>query len=150
MKSRRNLIVLALLVIVATVGWTQLRASARAWEPGDVELKLDVTVSADWLVEMGLVLTNNGEKDATFRFRSGQQHELVIQRKDAAGNWVKMWQWSDDMMFTEALTSITLASGEAETFTGTWTADQAGEYRVIGTVLDRNTTLETQTLFTIE
>jgi|GEM_PF-2582964 len=150
MKSRLSLLILAGLVIMAcTVGWTQLRASARGWEPGDIDLALNVTVDNNSVL-MTLVLTNNGTKDATFRFRSGQQHELVIQQKDAGGKWVKVWQWSDDMMFTEALTSITLEPGQFETFTGTWEAEQAGEYRVIGTMLDRNTNLEAQATFTIE
>ncbi len=146
-KSTLALIAVAV-IVVATFGYAQLRAFARCWDPSSVALALEATTVGD-AVTLKLTLSNSGDTEAVFSFASGKQHDFVVLRKTGT-QWTKVWQWSDDMMFTEALTEITLAPGETHSLTSTWQSAEAGEYRVVGSIVDRHTTLEAHAAFEIE
>ena len=58
-------------------------------------------------VRFTLQVTNPGPAPLALHFRSGQSYDFVV--TDGAAT---VWRWSEDMMFTQALRSETLAPGE--------------------------------------
>src|SRR5439155_14861240 len=66
-------------------------------------------------VALSLTVTNPGNAPVTLQFSSGQKYDFEVRR---AGQVV--WRWAADRMFTQALTSLTLAPGERKVFTETW------------------------------
>jgi intracellular proteinase inhibitor BsuPI/copper amine oxidase-like protein len=87
-------------------------------------------------VVLTLTVTNAGRAPVTLQFSSGQKYDFEVRR---AGQVV--WRWAAERMFTQALTSMTLAPGERKTFTETWKqvgndgqAVPAGSYEVVATL----------------
>jgi hypothetical protein len=87
-------------------------------------------------VTLTLTVTNAGRAPVTLQFSSGQKYDFEVRR---AGQVV--WRWAADRMFTQALTSMTLAPGERKLFTETWKqvgndgqAVPAGSYEVVATL----------------
>jgi len=75
---------------------------------------LSVEPAAD-SVRFLLQVTNATRGPLTLEFRSGQSFDFAV---GDGGRTV--WTWSDDMMFTQALRSETLAAGETRSFDATW------------------------------
>lgn len=72
-------------------------------------------------VSFELTVRNTGEGPVRIPFRSGQQYDFEVSRDGRP-----VWRWSEGRFFTQALTSISLAPGEAKTFTGRWNLQTAG------------------------
>lgn len=92
---------------------------------------LEVSLSADRTaypvgtpVTLTFTVRNRGDAPLTLAFPSGQMFDLVIGPPDSPA---VVWRWSQGQFFTQALTSRTLAPGEALTLTATWDQrNQAG------------------------
>jgi hypothetical protein len=67
-------------------------------------------------VRLILSVRNGGATPATLRFSSGQRCDFAV--LDDRGR--RLWQWSDDRMFTQSLGSMTLQPGETRSFEATW------------------------------
>ena len=99
-------------------------ADRRQYQPGDT-LVATMTVG------------NPLAEAVTLQFSTGQTYDFII--RDERGK-VKLWQWSDGMAFTQALTSRALAVGESYTVSEQWTipvgdgAPDPGLYRIFGLV----------------
>jgi hypothetical protein len=87
-------------------------------------------------VALTLTVTNGSRSPVTLEFSSGQKVDFEVRRGGQA-----VWRWSADRMFTQALTSLTLAPGERKVFTETWKQQDnngqpvpAGSYEAIATL----------------
>jgi hypothetical protein len=106
---------------------------------GGVQLRLTsdrATYPVGAPVALTLAVINAGRAPVTLQFSSGQKYDFEVRR---AGQVV--WRWAADRMFTQALTSMTLAPGERKAFTETWKqvgndgqAVPAGSYEVVATL----------------
>jgi hypothetical protein len=119
----------------------------RGWNPAD--LGLDLQVDPGEVTVISLKLTNKGSSAMTLRFNSSQQYDFIVEKQQGS-TWTKVWQWSDDMMFSQAETSLDIPAGGTVTFTENWqTEGGAGTYRVVAKVTERSATPETQKQFVI-
>ncbi len=92
---------------------------------------LDVTLTTDrtaYAVGVPVTLTftarNRGDAPLSLTFSSGQLYDVVIGPPQSPA---VVWRWSQGQFFTQALTTRTLAPGEALTLTATWDQrNQAG------------------------
>src|SRR6185437_3508786 len=66
-------------------------------------------------VRLTFAIANSGPAPVTLQFATSQKYDFEIRR---GGQTV--WRWSADRMFTQALTSLTLAPGARQTFAVTW------------------------------
>jgi len=134
MKSELKLVVtISLVVFMATVLLTWLIA----WKPiptsvSIVEDGITLTISLQKTefrlgenIDVSLTLTNNRYENVTFGFSSSYQYDFIIYDK----NFEEVCAWSDNKVFAQALTSITLEPGKSRTWIWNW--DQ--------TVYDRHT-----------
>ena len=87
-------------------------------------------------VLLTLSVTNRGRAPVTLQFATSQKYDFVARRSDQT-----IWRWAADRMFTQVLTSLTLAPGERKAFTVPWNQSDAaghqvpaGEYQVAGTL----------------
>lgn len=55
-----------------------------------------------------LKISNTGDAPYTINHRTGQKYDFLITDK----NGLKLWQWSDNMAFTQALTTVTIKPHE--------------------------------------
>lgn len=60
-----------------------------------------------------LKVSNNGDTPYTANHRTGQIYDFIISDK----NGKKIWQWSDGMAFTQALSTTTIAPHSFEVYT---------------------------------
>ncbi|MCF1426661.1 MAG: hypothetical protein LPD71_01275 [Shewanella sp.] len=67
--------------------------------------------SARGLTVIQLLVTNPQSYGVPMQFNSGMTGDLWLM----AANGERLWAWSDDMMFTQALRNLTLASGKTMT-----------------------------------
>ena len=81
---------------------------------GPLASTLSVEPTAD-SVRFLLQVTNATQAPLTLEFRSGQSYDFVV-----SDGGTTVWTWSGDMMFTQALRSVTLAAGETQAFAETW------------------------------
>lgn len=81
-----------------------------ASEPGILqgELTVDPFVDTKKPVKATLTVTNNQEYAVALRFNSGMTADLRL----LSHSGQRLWAWSDDMMFTQALRDIQLAPGK--------------------------------------
>jgi hypothetical protein len=91
-------------------------------------------------VPLQLTLTNTGQDRLHLRFRSGQRYEFEVLRDKAL-----IWNWSGKQLFTQSLSTLTLAPDEDVVYNADWTqrsnADRAvppGAYTVRGIVTAGN------------
>ena len=75
---------------------------------------LSVQPSAD-SVRFLLQVTNATQAPLTLHFRSGQSYDFAV-----SDGGRPVWTWSQEMMFTQALRSVTLAPGETRAYAETW------------------------------
>lgn len=77
--------------------------------------------------EFVLTIKNVGETAEELSFSSGQRAEFTAQKD---GDIV--WRWSKGRMFTMALSTDQIASGERRSYTGAWEDPAPGEYVIVG------------------
>ncbi|WP_299794474.1 BsuPI-related putative proteinase inhibitor [uncultured Shewanella sp.] len=68
----------------------------------------ELQVIADNGLSVTLLITNTQKYGVPIQYRSGKTADLHLLAPD--GN--RIWAWSDDMMFTQALRDVSIASGE--------------------------------------
>jgi hypothetical protein len=81
---------------------------------GPLVTTLSVEPSAD-SVHFLLQVTNATQAPLALQFRSGQSYDFTV-----ADGGRTVWSWSQEMMFTQALRTETLAAGETRTYRETW------------------------------
>ena len=111
-----------------------------------VAASLGVAVGPE--VEFALRVTNADEKRLELDFPNGQTHEMVV--LDATGR--EVWRWSRERMFTSAVQTKLLGTGETTTYTERWTppANSTGSYTVIARLRSSNAPIEVRRGFTLE
>lgn len=76
-----------------------------------------------------LHVTNTGSEPLELRFSSSQRYDFIVETP--AGD--RVWRWSDDMAFLQALSRDTLAPGESWDMDAVWDpGDRAGDYVATG------------------
>lgn len=81
-------------------------------------------------VQLRIRLVNNAGSDEELVFRTGQQYDFWVTVEGS-----ELWRWSDEMVFTQALTELTIPPQTAETFAQSWVAEEAGTFVGHGVVL---------------
>jgi hypothetical protein len=66
-------------------------------------------------VRIELVIRNTGTEPVMYQFSSGQKYDFWAEK-----DGVEVWRWSKGKMFTQALTSTTVAPGREISFAETW------------------------------
>jgi hypothetical protein len=146
-RTRIVLITIVVAVLVGGIGYAGFTRMQRL-DPKD--LSLDLQVQPGEVTVLSLKLTNVGSDQLKLRFNTAQQYDFtVLKQEGTTDTWTKVWQWSAEMMFGQAETSLTLNPGETETFVEQFTPDGPGNYRVVATVTERGLAVETQTSFAI-
>jgi Intracellular proteinase inhibitor len=69
-------------------------------------------------VRLTLQVTNPSAAPVSFTFPSGQSYDFAVR---PAGGGAEAWRWSEQMGFTQAVRTVTLAPGETWTFGERWT-----------------------------
>lgn len=145
-------------IVVAGAAFTALLACSNA-RPGDAPEKsrTDVATPTDLVttleadvgraaVRFVLHVTNPGDQPVRLEFGSGQKYDFIVQTPDGA----KVWQWSDDMMFTQALSEETIPAGGSRDYTESWQpGPHSGRLIAIGRVTARNRKIEQRAQFEI-
>jgi hypothetical protein len=92
---------------------------------------LDATLetAVDGTVEFQFRVRNAGNAPVELTFPSGKVADVVVFEDDREG-----WRWSDGRMFTQALSSRTLAPEETLTEQFTWSDPSPGEYTARATL----------------
>lgn len=111
---------------------------------GELSATIEVAPRAD-LVTFTLRVTNGRAEPVTVHFTSGQQFDFRARRRDGS----IAWTWSMDKLFTAALTSRTVASGETVTFTGEWHPTEKGTFLAEGRLTSSSHRAIAGTLFTV-
>lgn len=82
----------------------------------------DITVTRG-TVNFVFTVENGGTNPVELEFRSGKVADIVVYEDET-----KVWRWSDDKMFTQALGTETLEPGQSFTHEVTWEDPSPGEY----------------------
>ncbi|MBI4280391.1 MAG: hypothetical protein HY660_18210 [Armatimonadetes bacterium] len=77
-------------------------------------------------VELTLTVRNRGEAPVAFVFPTAQRYDLSISRDGGA----EVWRWSEDKVFAQVVTHLTLKQGEATRFVIAWDQRDRGGGRV--------------------
>jgi hypothetical protein len=118
---RIPVLVLATLIVA---GCAALRGSA----PGPLVPSLRAATAGD-TVWMMLQVTNASERAVALRHRTGQAFDFEVAREGR-----RLWRWSDDQAFTQALWTDSLAPGETRMYEAAWAPGSIppGAYRLTG------------------
>jgi len=93
--------------------------------PGEVSVTLltdNTAYSVGEKVKMTLTVKNETDKPVTLTFNDGQIYDFTVKNLSRG---TRVWRWSTDKAFTEAIWSMTLAPGEEKSYSETW--DQKGD-----------------------
>ncbi|GAA0721183.1 hypothetical protein J2744_000359 [Halorubrum trapanicum] len=115
---------------------------------------LDATLAAtatDDGIALSLRIENPGPEPVTLDFRTGQRAEFTAYPAAEEGEGSDadrtdpVWRDGAGRMFTQALGSETVASGESVGYEGKWRDPPPGTYRIVGevTATDRDVRAET-------
>lgn len=86
----------------------------------DGSLALTVDSSA---IEFAFTVENTGRDVVDLTFRSAKKADVTVSE-----DGVEVWSWSEERMFTQAIQTETLASGETFTHVMIWDDPSPGEY----------------------
>ncbi len=103
---------------------------------------LDVGVGDE--VEFALTVENTGDDPVELTFRSGLKVDFVV---EADGE--EVWRASDGRMFTQALQSETIDSGETVTYPGRWPDPDSGAYTAIAELNTTDDGVEARAEFSV-
>lgn len=108
---------------------------------------LDITLthlSKARSTSFALEVKNSGRRTEV-RFPSGKTHDFVVlDDKDR-----EVWRWSAGRLFTQALQTRQLKTGDAIHFDATWTALKPGTYRVVAVLNTGHTPQQLETEFVV-
>ncbi|HYV97258.1 MAG TPA: BsuPI-related putative proteinase inhibitor [Gemmatimonadaceae bacterium] len=81
-------------------------------------------------VSFAMEFRNKRSSLTELHFANGRTHEFVV--LDDAGR--EVWRWSEGRLFTQALQTKQLRTGDAVTFQARWDTAAPGRYRVVGSL----------------
>lgn len=84
---------------------------------------VDATVDGD--VEFTFEVTNSGPGTVELTFRSGKRADVAVTDAESGD---EVWRWSQNRMFTQAISTVELESGDTFDRTFTWSDPPAGDY----------------------
>jgi hypothetical protein len=90
---------------------------------------LDATVDGD--VTFRFEVTNAGSGPVALTFRSGKRGDVSVTDTDTGE---EAWHWGTGRMFTQAISTVELESGETLELTFTWSDPPAGSYEAEATL----------------
>jgi hypothetical protein len=102
----------------------------------------NVSVAAD-SVRLELYITNVTTEPIVLEFGTGQRYDFAVGLTDGT----VVWRWSQDRVFTQALSSETLAAGESRRYAAAWAADRNGDYVAAAWLTASNYPVELRTVF---
>jgi hypothetical protein len=108
-----------------------------------IEARVDVVTAPT--VTFMLELTNRTGKAVELKFPSAQTHDFTV--LDANGRAV--WQWSGDRMFTQVISTETIAKNAQLTFTEEWRDAKPGAYTLVATATSGSHPVEERIPFTV-
>ncbi|ERH10944.1 MAG: hypothetical protein J07HX64_02723 [halophilic archaeon J07HX64] len=88
-----------------------------------LDTTVDTTVDGD--VEFAFEVTNNGPDAVELTFRSGKRADVAVTDTETGD---EVWRWSQNRMFTQAISTIKLESGDTFDRTFTWSDPPTGGY----------------------
>ncbi len=107
-----------------------------------LEATLDVTPGVEVTFQFSVV--NAADAAVTLRFRDGCRADFAVYDAD-----VEVWRYSDDRVFTQAVTTADLQPGETATFEATWPTPHPGEYMAEATLRIRHQEVSARTPFAV-
>jgi hypothetical protein len=111
--------------------------------PAELGSSLNVRVVED-SVHFEVHITNTTSSPIALEFASAQRYDFEVSRPDGD----RVWRWSDDMMFGQALGRESLAPGETRRYMAAWAAaGREGEYVATARVVSSNYPVELRTGF---
>ncbi|MGB8956032.1 MAG: BsuPI-related putative proteinase inhibitor [Tumebacillaceae bacterium] len=66
-------------------------------------------------VDVTLVLQNEGTTTREYHFSTAQRFDLFVERDGR-----KVWQWSDDLLFAQVLSTLAIRPGDSRQFKAEW------------------------------
>jgi hypothetical protein len=100
-----------------------------------IDAHLNVAADHD-SVEFTLAVTNADKEPVDLEFQSGKELDIAIYE-----DGVKVWDWSEGRMFTQAVETQTLASGETLIYEANWDTPSRGSYTAKVCLAATNVTL---------
>jgi hypothetical protein len=111
--------------------------------PDDLAASVEVKVAPS-TVRLVLHVTNSGADPIEFTFPTSQRFDFEVLTVDGQ----RVWRWSDDMAFLQAISRATLAPGESWDMEGEWDPGaREGRYVARGRLTARGRELVQQTPF---
>lgn len=101
-------------------------------------------VAADTAVEFAFTVTNADTEPVDLELRSGKVADIAVYEDGS-----ERWRWSDGKLFTQALTTETLAPGESLVHEGVWRNPPPGRYTAEASLEARNVALAARTRFEV-
>ncbi|HEU4885621.1 MAG TPA: BsuPI-related putative proteinase inhibitor [Longimicrobium sp.] len=97
-------------------------------------------------VRFTLQVTNPSAAPVSFTFPSGQSYDFAVR---PAGGGAVAWRWSEQMSFTQAVRTVTLAPGETWTFGERWTRPPGtrGEFTAVARLTSSDRPVERTATF---
>jgi hypothetical protein len=90
--------------------------------PGGIAQALDLVlrvperpVDRDQPVRFDLVVTNKSRRPVTIPFNTGQRFDFEVEQEGKL-----IWNWANQRLFTQMVSSVTLNPGESKEFTARW------------------------------
>jgi hypothetical protein len=108
-----------------------------------LQSSVTATVGAD-RVEFEYTVENVGSDPEKLQFRSGLEADFAVLDSDD-----EVWRASDGRMFTQALQSGEIASGDSRTFPGAWEDPDSGTYTVVAELNTTGPDAEARTDFSV-
>ncbi|MGQ0561146.1 MAG: BsuPI-related putative proteinase inhibitor [Gemmatimonadota bacterium] len=141
---RSSLARCAILLLVACSSAAQRDESATS-DVSEIPISLEVDVGRD-SVRFALHLTNAGTQPLVLEFNTSQRYDFEVRTPAGA----KVWQWSADQMFGQALGSETIPAGASRVYRASWAPQgRTGAFVAVGRVVARNQPIEQRAEFEI-
>jgi hypothetical protein len=97
-------------------------------------------------VQFRLSLSNRSTAAVVLHCKDAQRFDLAI--ADRSGK--QIWRWSEDQMFAQMQGEETIKPGKSRAYTAVFSGTlPPGEYRATGTIVCRDPSLSTETVFTV-
>lgn len=102
--------------------------------------------TTDDAARLVLHVTNHGPDAIRLEFASGQQVDFTVEREGGD----LLWQWSEDMLFTQATETVRLAAGETRSFEAAWPVEgRTGDFVATGWITASNRDIRQRAEFSI-
>jgi hypothetical protein len=125
---RRVSVVLALIALAGACSGNEVSGDRRT--VGGVGVSFSVAPSRGEVgrpVRFTLRLTNVTGKTEQLTFPTGQRYDFWVMDGDE-----EVWRWSDDRVFTQAITNASIETQGTLVLTENWTPDRSGDFEAFG------------------